>query len=151
MRKPVNPMPTVTESQQYLQRLAAEKTAIVMVSTYELTSKAMKSPYILFTASLPAQYRVEEAVCFRSRMLEDERLSIRVRQFGEGSTPARFLVVWSGDNLQINLPWIKPSPHDPPDSAMLQWSFWQGCRVGGGLYHDVFDVTHFAELELPER
>ena len=77
-----------------------------------------------------------------------EKLVIRVRQLGEGAVEARFLVVWNGEG-RVNLPWIKPSPHDPPDSAVLQWSFWQGCRVGGGLYHDVFDVTHFTELQLP--
>lgn len=146
MRKPVNQLPTVTVSEEYLQRIAAEKTAIVRVGTYEFTTSPTKSPFILFTASLPAQYRVEKAMCFRARTIDSssaEKLCIRVRQFGEGAVQARFLVVWSGDNGQINLPHITPSPHDPPDSAMLQWSFWQGCRVGGGLYHDVFDVTHF--------
>lgn len=103
---------------------------------------------MLFTECLPLRYKVLETQMRIAPSLLGLELLVRTREYGPLAQSVKFLLAGFGRSKDrdifrpVTLPRILLKPHDPPDSEELQWSFWQGLRVGGAIDHDVFDVTH---------
>lgn len=104
----------------------------VVISTYIVKLSRLDVGSERVAIPMPARYKVLKAVC------SSKRLGLRVRQMGPVHTQKLFLIMRD----ECLFPNVLLRPHDPSNSEDLQWSFWQGLRVGGDMEYDVFDVTH---------
>ncbi len=139
---------------------------MIEITTRTLTNPWVheRHPWLVFRTTVPIRCRYL-AAHWRMQLLTSggAQLYLRTQQFGAEVVDARLLVVtprWSRFNgtpitdpaMDTNepLPNILLGPNDPPDSAELQWSIWQGRRIDGTLSADVYNVTGMRLEGIPD-